>query len=383
MNSEFTPEEILRYSRHLVLPEVGINGQHQLKEAAVLIVGSGGLGSPIALYLAACGVGRIGIVDYDVVELSNLQRQVIHSSDEIGTPKVKSARKRMLAINPEIKVDAYDELFTSKNAEKIAEPYEIVIDGTDNLPTRYLMNDLCVLTGKPYVFGAVYRFSGQAGVFDARHGACYRCVFPEPPPPEAVPPCSVVGVMGVVPGIIGILQATEVIKLILGIGTTLVSQLLLYDALDSSTRIIQVNKNPSCKVCGQHPEISGLIDYEEYCRIQVRDRELAVDNEQTISPADLRQKLKAGEPMRLIDLRDPLEVEISKIQGAENIPFARLCEEMEGWDKNQEIVLICSSGFLSIIAARMMKAAGFGQVSSLKGGLRAWEGEVDLPLGIS
>jgi molybdopterin/thiamine biosynthesis adenylyltransferase/rhodanese-related sulfurtransferase len=380
MSAELTPEEIQRYARHLVIPDVGIQGQRKLKNASILIVGTGGLGSPIALYLAASGVGRIGIVDYDVIELSNLQRQVIHSSDGIGSSKVQSAKRRMLAINPDIRVDAYEELFTSQNAEKIAEPYEILIDGTDNLPTRYLLNDLGVFTGKPYVYGAVYRFSGQLAVLDARKGACYRCVFPEPPPAEMVPPCGVAGIVGVVPGTIGLLQATEVIKLILGIGHPLISQFLLYDALDSSTRIIQMKKNPDCKVCSAHPEITHLIDYEQFCNMRVRGQELEIENEHQFSPIELQQKLKAGDPIRLIDLREPVELQISKIAGAENVPFHQLPVEMKKWDKSQPIVLICHIGFLSAIAVRLMAASGFTQVKNLNGGMRAWSKEVDSSL---
>lgn len=374
---EISPEEVQRYSRHLVVPEIGLQGQIKLKNSSVLIVGCGGLGSPIALYLAASGIGRIGIVDYDSIELSNLQRQVIHSTNLIGTSKVQSARNRLLAINPEIRVDVYDELFTSKNAERIAASYQILIDGTDNIPTRYLMNDLCVFTGKPYVYGAVYRFSGQLGVFDASKGACYRCVFPEPPPPESVPSCAVAGVVGVVPGVIGLLQATEVIKLILGIGSPLISQLLLYDALECKTHTIKVTKNPACKVCSPNPEITRLIDYEKFCNMSIRDQDLAIENRHTISPVDLKEKIMHGQPFRLIDLREPVELQISVIPNSENVPFRRLSDEMEKWDKSQPVVLICHIGFLSAIARRMLSEAGFKNVKSLKGGMRAWARETD------
>jgi molybdopterin/thiamine biosynthesis adenylyltransferase/rhodanese-related sulfurtransferase len=377
MVNELNPEEIIRYSRHLVIPEIGIQGQLKLKESSVLIVGNGGLGSPVALYLAASGIGRIGIVDYDVIELSNLQRQVIHSTDLIGTSKVKSARKRMVAINPEISVDVYEELFTSQNAKKIAAPYDILVDGTDNIPTRYLMNDLCVFTGKPYVYGAVYRFSGQIGVFDASKGACYRCLFPVPPPPESVPSCAVAGVVGVVSGIIGLLQATEVVKLILGIGSPLISQLLFYDALESSMRTIKINKNPNCKVCGAHPEITHLIDYEQFCNTSIRDQDLVAEKSHAISATELNEKIQLGQSLRLVDLREPVELEISKIPNSENIPFYRLSHEMKKWDKSQPMVLICHIGFLSAIAQRMLSAAGFKNVKSLKGGMRAWAREAD------
>lgn len=376
---DISPEEIQRYSRHLVVPEIGLQGQMKLKKSSVLIVGCGGLGSPIALYLAALGIGRIGIVDCDTIELSNLQRQVIHSTDLVGTSKVQSARSRLLAINPDIRVDAYEELFTSQNAERIAQPYEILIDGTDNIPTRYLMNDLGVLTGKPYVYGAVYRFIGQMGVFDAPKGACYRCVFPTPPSPESVPACAVAGVVGVVPGIIGLLQATEVIKLTLGIGSPLISQMILYDALECKMQTIEVPKNPVCKICGSNPEITQLIDYEQFCHMSIRDQDWGSESSHTVTPAELKEKLQQHQPMRLIDLRDPVELQIIQIPGAENIPFHQLTEKMKEWDKNQKIILICHIGFLSDIAQRMLLEAGFIDVQCLKGGIRAWAGESDSP----
>ncbi len=382
MINEFIPEEIQRYSRHLVIPEVGMQGQRKLKNASVLIVGTGGLGSPLMLYLAASGVGRIGIADYDVIELSNLNRQVIHNTSDIGSSKVQSARKRMLAINPNIRVDAYDKVFTSQNAEKIAAPYDILIDGTDNIPTRYLINDLCVFTAKPYVYGAVYRFYGQLGIFDARYGACYRCVFPEPPLPEAVPSCSVAGVVGVVPGVVGILQAVEVVKLVIGIGTSLTSKLLLYEALDCVTRTIEVKKNPNCKICGEKPELTSLIDYEQFCRMPVRGQDQITESSQSISPVELQAILQSGQSIRLIDLREPIELQILKIPNSENIPFYHLTDEMKKWDKSQPIVLICHIGFLSAIAQKMMSAAGFKKVMSLEGGIRSWAKEVNSSLNV-
>ncbi len=374
---EIKPEEIIRYSRHLVIPEVGLQGQIKLKKSSVLIVGCGGLGTPIMQYLAASGIGRIGIVDYDVIELSNLHRQPIYSTEDIGKLKVKSAQKRMLKINPEIRVDAYNELFTSQNAERIAEPYDILIDGTDNIPTRYLINDLCVFSDKSYVYGAVYRFFGQVGIFQSSKGACYRCMMPVPPSPEVVPSCAVAGVMSIIPGIIGLFQANEVIKLILEIGSPLVSKLLLYDSLENSSNIIEVNKAPNCIVCGTDPQITQLIDYEEFCHMSIRDRDLDSGNSHAISPAELKEKIKQHKPMRLIDLRNPVELQILKIPEAENIPFHRLSVEIKEWDKDQEIILICHIGFLSSIAQRMMAQAGFNEVHSLKGGLRAWAKESD------
>lgn len=377
MPVDFSPEELLRYSRQLVIPEVGLRGQSKLKSASVLIVGCGALGSPIAQYLAASGIGRIGLVDYDNIELSNLQRQVMYRTSLIGKSKVQSARHQLLEINPEIKVDAYEVLFTSENAERIVAPYEIVIDGTDNIPTRYLMNDICVFTGKPYVYGAVYRFEGQAGVFDASKGACYRCLFPKPPPPESVPSCAVAGVIGTVPGIIGLYQAVEVIKLILGIGSPLVNKLLFYDALECKTDTIKIVKNPYCKVCGPNPEITHLIDYEEFCNTSIRDTDMAIVDKHSISPLDLKEEISRGQNYRLIDLREPMELQILVFPNSENVPFHQLPEEMKKWDKSQPIVLICHIGFLSVIARRIMEAGGFKTVKCLKGGIRAWATEVD------
>ncbi|MDP2966103.1 MAG: molybdopterin-synthase adenylyltransferase MoeB [Pelolinea sp.] len=377
MENDFSPEEILRYSRHLVIPEIGLDGQNKLKHSSVLIIGCGGLGSIIALYLAASGVGRIGIVDYDAIELSNLQRQVIYKTDLIGTSKVLSARNQLSALNPDIRVDIFEKLFTSRNAEKIAAPYQILIDGTDNIPTRYLINDLCVFTGKPYVYGAVYRFSGQVGIFDSSRGACYRCIFPEPPPPESVPPCAVAGVVGVVPGLIGLFQATEVIKLILGIGSPLISQLLLFDALESKTNIINVPKNPSCKVCRPNPEITHLIDYEKFCNMTIRNQDHAIENSHSINSAELNKEIALGQVLRLIDLREPVEQQIIAIPNSENISFYRFSEEMKKWDKSKPVVLICHIGFLSAIARNIMAEAGFKDVKVLRGGIRAWARETD------
>ena len=371
------PEELIRYSRHLVIPEIGLNGQIKLKSSSVLVVGCGALGSPIAQYLAASGIGRIGLVDYDDIELSNLQRQVIYKTALIGKSKVQSARHQLLEINPEIKVDAYDEVFNSENAERIVAPYQIVIDGTDNLPTRYLMNDLCVFTGKPYVYGAVYRFEGQVGVFDASKGACYRCLFPEPPPPASVPSCAVAGVFGAVPGIIGLYQAVEVIKFILGIGSPLVSQLLFYDALECKMDSVKITKNPTCKVCSPNPHIPHLIDYEEFCNSPIRDSDLAIEDKYSISPIDLKAEILQGQNYRLIDLREPVELQISVFPGSENVPFHQLADEMRKWDKSESIVLICHIGFLSVIARRIMSEGGFKTVKCLKGGIRAWATEVD------
>ena len=268
--NDLTQAELLRYSRHLILPEVGLEGQRKLKNAAVLLVGTGGLGSPLALYLAAAGIGRIGLVDYDVVDDSNLQRQVIHGTDRLGELKVESARRRMLELNPYIRVEAYNEVFSAENAREIAAGYDVLVDGTDNFPTRYLINDLAVLTGRPFVYGSIFRFEGQVSVFDARRGPCYRCLFPEPPPPDSVPSCAEGGVFGVLPGTVGTIQGTEVIKLILGIGEPLIGKLLLYDALEMTFQTVTLRKNPRCRVCGETPSVTELIDYEQFCGVPAR-----------------------------------------------------------------------------------------------------------------
>jgi len=377
MDYEMKPEEILRYSRQLIIPEIGLKGQKKLKRSSVLIVGCGGLGSPIALYLASSGIGHIGLVDYDLVELSNLHRQPIYRNEDIGKPKVILARERLLSINPEIQVDTYNKLFTSQNADKIAQSYDIIIDGTDNIPTRYLINDLCVFTDKPYVYGAVYRFFGQASVFHASKGPCYRCLMPTPPSPESVPSCAVTGVVGFIPGIIGLLQTSEVIKIIVGFGSSLVGKLLLVDALENAFDVIELNKDPNCLVCGSDPEVTKLIDYEQFCHISVRDRDLAFENKNAITPAELKEKIMQHQPVRLIDLRDPVELQIIKISESENVPFHRLSNDMKKWNKEQEIILICHIGFLSSIAQRMMTEAGFSAVRNLKGGMRVWGRDVD------
>jgi sulfur-carrier protein adenylyltransferase/sulfurtransferase len=371
-------EEILRYSRHLLIPDVGLEGQRKLKAARVLVIGTGGLGSPVALYLAAAGVGCIGLVDYDVVDASNLQRQVIHGTSGIGELKVESARQRMLDLNPNIQVDAFNEPFTSENALRIAEGYDILIDGTDNFPTRYLVNDVCVLQGKPNVYGSIFRFEGQVSVFYAKDGPCYRCLFPEPPPPGLVPSCAEGGVLGVLPGTVGTLQATEAIKLILGIGTPLVGRLLLYDALDMTFQTVKLRKNPNCKVCGPNPEITHLIDYEAFCGVPGHDHEgETTGSDWDIQPRDLERRLKAGEPIRLIDVREPVELQVARLPGEELIPLGELAANLHKLDSSQEIVLFCKSGGRSNRALELLLSAGFRKVKNLRGGINAWSREVD------
>lgn len=383
MLPELSHEEIHRYSRHLLIPDVGLGGQQKLKAASVLIVGTGGLGSPVALYLAAAGVGRIGLVDYDVVDFSNLQRQIIHGESRLGDLKVESARDRLKDINPDIQIDVYNDLLTSENAFEIAEPYDIIIDGTDNFPTRYLVNDLCVLTGKPNVYGSIFRFDGQASVFYAKKGPCYRCLFPEPPPPGLVPSCAEGGVLGVLPGTIGSIQATEALKLILGIGEPLIGRLLLYDALDLSFQSVKLKKNPNCKVCGQHPEVTELIDYEDFCGLPVHDlEEGSAGAEWDISPSQLSETLSSGKELRLIDVREPHEREISNLAGSEIIPLGEFASRLSELDSSEYIILFCKAGTRSTRALEIMASAGFKKVKNLKGGINAWANEVDPSLPI-
>jgi molybdopterin/thiamine biosynthesis adenylyltransferase/rhodanese-related sulfurtransferase len=383
MLPELSHEEIHRYSRHLLIPDVGLEGQRKLKAASVLIVGTGGLGSPVSLYLAAAGVGRIGLVDYDVFDFSNLQRQIVHGESRLGDLKVESARDRLLDLNPEIQVDIHNTFLSSENAFEIAEPYDIIIDGTDNFPTRYLVNDLCVLTGKVNVYGSIYRFDGQASVFDARVGPCYRCLFPEPPPPGLVPSCAEGGVLGVLPGTIGSIQATEALKLILGIGEPLIGRLLLYDALDLSFQTVKLQKNPDCKVCGEDPEVTELIDYEDFCGIPAHDHEEGSAGEQwDITAPELAEKLHSGEDLRLIDVREPHELEISQLEGEELIPLGQFASHLSDLDSSQEIVLFCKSGTRSTRALEILVSAGFKKVKNLKGGINAWAEEVDPSLPV-
>ena len=376
MNTTLTPGEYLRYSRHLLIPDVGLQGQLKLKQSTALIIGAGGLGSPVALYLAAAGVGRIGIADSDVVDASNLQRQVLHGSAELGQPKVESARRRMLDINPHITVDIYPEPFTAANARQIAAPYNVIVDCSDNFPTRYLSNDLCVLTGKANIYGAIYRFDGQASVFDARQGPCYRCLFPEPPPPGMTPTCSDGGVLGVLPGVIGALQATETLKVLLGIGETLVGRLLLFNALEMSFELIKLRKNPRCKVCGTSPSVSELIDYEAFCGVPGREHPSA-DEEGQISVAELAAKLQRGDGLVLVDVREPHELEISHLPDARLIPLGELPTRMAELDKSAQIVLFCRTGSRSGRALEMLRAAGYTQARHLAGGINAWAREID------
>ncbi len=376
--SAFSADEFRRYSRQLLLPEVGLSGQRKLKSAAVLIVGTGGLGSPVSIYLAAAGVGCIGLVDHDEVEYSNLHRQILHGSSKLGERKVESARARLLDINPEIEVDVYDEVFSADNALKISRPYDVIVDASDNFPTRYLVNDVCVLSGKPNVYGSVFRFEGQASVFWSQAGPCYRCIFPAPPPPDLVPNCAEGGVFGAVPGVVGTIQATETLKLILEIGETLVGRLLIYDSLAMRFDDIRLKKNPRCKICGQAPEISELIDYEDFCGLPAHDSgKEQMPPEREIEARELAERLGREERIHLIDVREPHELEISHITAAHSVPLGSLAAAMYEFDHDEPIVLVCRTGTRSARALGILSAAGFKDVKNLHDGINAWAEEID------
>ncbi len=383
-NVELSHAEIRRYSRHLIMPEVGLGGQKKLKAASVLLIGTGGLGSPTAMYLAAAGIGRIGLVDYDTVDESNLQRQVIHGLSTVGELKVESAKARLVDLNPDIQIDVYNVPFTSENALELAAPYDLIIDGTDNFPTRYLVNDVCVKMGKVNVYGSIFRFDGQVTVFDAEHGPCYRCLFPEPPPPGLVPSCAEGGVLGILPGTIGTLQATEAIKVILGIGETMVGRLLLYNALDSSFDFVKLRKNPECRACSLPPEDVVLIDYEEFCGVPMHDHEEegTAGEAWDITVGQLKEKLDAGDALRIVDVREPHEWEIVHIEGADLIPLGDILERMNELDTAENLVLMCKSGVRSAKALHTLRDAGFRKLKNLKGGVLAWAREVDTSLPV-
>jgi len=382
MLPELSRDEILRYSRHLLIPEVGLDGQRKLKNSSALIIGTGGLGSPVSLYLAAAGIGRIGLVDYDVVESSNLQRQVIHGTSTIGKLKVDSAKAKLLDLNPDIQVDVYNEPYTSENALRIAKDYDIILDGTDNFPTRYLTNDVAVFLGKPNVYASIYRFDGQVSVFYAKEGPCYRCLFPEPPPPGLVPSCAEGGVLGVLPGTIGTLQATEALKVLLGIGEPLIGKLLLYNALDMTFDFVKLKKNPNCRVCGPNADIKELIDYEEFCGVPSHDHEEgSAGAAHDITVQELAERVKTNH-LKLLDVREPHELQISAIPNAVNIPLGQLAARLSELDSADEMVIFCKSGSRSARGLELLASAGFKKVKNLKGGINAWAKEVDtnLPL---
>lgn len=367
-----TPEEAQRYSRHIILPEVGMEGQLKLKAAKVLLVGMGGLGSPSALYLAAAGIGALGIVDFDAVDASNLHRQVIHFTTDEGRPKIESAAEKITAINPNVQVVPFAERLTSKNALEIVSQFDIVLDGADNFPTRYLVNDACVLTGKPNCYGSIFRFDGQASVFGAPGGPCYRCLYPEPPPPGLVPSCAEGGVLGVLPGIVGLVQATEAIKLILGKGESLVGRLLLFDALEMRWREMKIKRDPNCPVCGDNPTVKELIDYEQFCGIFPEEPNL---NE--IDPQTLKNRMDRGEKLVLLDIREPHELQISQLPGIVHIPMEDVPYRMDELDADAEIVVICRTGNRSAKVTDYLLDQGFKQVYNLATGMNGWADTVD------
>ncbi len=383
-------EEVERYSRHLIMPEVGMDGQKKLKAASILLIGAGGLGSPLALYLTAAGIGRIGLVDYDVVDYTNLQRQIIHGTKDVGRPKLESAKESMLAINPFVQVDTYEVALTSANALEILAPYDIIIDGTDNFPTRYLTNDACVLLGKPNVYGSIFRFEGQLSVFYAKEGPCYRCLFPEPPPPGSVPSCAEGGVLGILPGTIGAMQATEAIKLILGIGDSMIGRLVLYDALNMEFTEVKLRKNPNCPVCGENPTVTELIDYEQFCGAPAHDRspytteEIGLNEVRQITPVQLKERLDAGDDLLILDVRQRHEWEISNLEplGAKLIPQSEVMGHIDEFDQNQEIVVQCRSGVRSANVIMVMQQLGFKNLWNLDGGINRWAQEVDPSLPV-
>ena len=371
-------EEILRYSRHLIMPEVGMDGQLKLKNAKVLLVGTGGLGAPLGLYLAAAGVGRIGLVDFDVVDHTNLHRQVIHGTKDVGRKKLDSAADRMRDINPNVQLDLYEVALTSENALDILAPYDLVVDGTDNFPTRYLVNDACVMLKKPNVYGSIFRFEGQATVFAYPGGPCYRCLYPEPPPPGLVPSCAEGGVLGILPGMIGMVQATEAVKLILGQGELLVGRLMLYDALAMRFRELKLRRNPECPVCGDHPTVTKLIDYQEFCGIPKHEPEPAPGaREGEIGPLEVKAKMDRGDRFVLIDVREPHEYQICRIPGAKLIPLGELPKRVNELDTAVEIVAHCKSGVRSGKACDFLRQAGFRKVKNMTGGILAWSDKVD------
>lgn len=372
-----SPQEVKRYSRHLIMPEVGVEGQKRLKSGSILLIGAGGLGSPLGLYLAAAGVGRLGLVDFDVVDFSNLQRQIIHGTPDVGKPKLQSARERIQAINPEVRVDGYETKITRANALDLIRPYDLVIDGTDNFPTRYLVNDACVLLKKPNIYGSIFRFDGQASVFVPGEGPCYRCLYPEPPPPGEVPSCAEGGVLGILPGIIGCIQATEAIKLLLGQGSPLVGRLMLYDALQMSFREFKIRRNPKCPVCGDKPTITELIDYDQFCGIRGQEAPAPAPAGGDISVEELKKRLDRGEKVLILDVRNPPEYDICRIAGSKLVPLPDLPQRLSELDPEQEMVVHCKSGMRSAKAIAFLRQQGFTKLRNMTGGILAWAEKID------
>ena len=373
---KLSKEEVLRYSRHLIMPEVGMDGQLKLRRARVLLIGTGGLGAPLGLYLAAAGVGHLGLVDFDVVDFTNLQRQVTFSTSDVGKPKIAAAKARLSGINPSIEIETFETRLTSANALELFRDFDIIVDGTDNFPTRYLVNDACVLLGKPNVYGSIFRFEGQATVFGYPGGPCYRCLYPEPPPPGLVPSCAEGGVLGVLPGIVGAIQAMETIKLILGSGEPLVGRLLLFDALGMRFRELRLRKNPACPLCGEHRTITGLIDYEEFCGIRGEEAAPVTNGIPEITAREMKARLDRGDNLFILDVREPHEFQICNLQG-HLIPLGQLPQRVKELDSSREIVVHCRSGKRSAEAIMFLQQAGFRKLWNLKGGVLAWSDEVD------
>jgi sulfur-carrier protein adenylyltransferase/sulfurtransferase len=369
-------EEVMRYSRHLIMPEVGMDGQLKLKQAKVLCIGTGGLGAPLGLYLAAAGVGRIGLVDFDVVDSTNLQRQVLFGTSDVGRPKITAAADRLHNLNPDIQIDTFETHLSSDNALDIMKDYDIVVDGTDNFPTRYLVNDACVMLGKPNVYGSIFRFEGQITIFGYPDGSCYRCLYPEPPPPGLVPSCAEGGVLGVLPGIVGTIQAAETLKLIIGKGDPLVGRLLLFDALAMKFRELKLRKNPDCPVCGTHPTVTKLIDYAEFCGIRGEEAPVTATNLPEITPRELKTRLDRGDDLFILDVRETHEYQICNLNG-HLIPLGELARRVNELDSSREIVAHCRSGKRSADAVEFLQKAGFRKIWNLKGGILAWSDEVD------
>jgi molybdopterin/thiamine biosynthesis adenylyltransferase/rhodanese-related sulfurtransferase/molybdopterin converting factor small subunit len=375
---ELTNEEIKRYSRHLIMPEVGVEAQKKLKASKVLCIGAGGLGSPAAMYLAAAGVGTLGIVDFDTVDFSNLQRQILHGTPDVGRSKLASAKDRLNALNPNVKIETYETALSSQNALELFAPYDVILDGTDNFPTRYLVNDACVLLGKPNAYGSIFRFEGQASVFATKDGPCYRCLYPEPPPPGLVPSCAEGGVLGVLPGIIGVIQATETIKLIIGVGEPLIGRFMIFDALKMKFRELKLRKDPDCPVCGTHPTVTRLIDYEQFCGVVPAAPEQVTVNKATeITSVELKQRLDRGDALKIVDVREPNEYQINRIPGSELIPLGDVPKRYTELNKNDEIVVHCKMGGRSAKAADFLRSVGFTRVLNLRGGILDWVDKVD------
>jgi molybdopterin/thiamine biosynthesis adenylyltransferase/rhodanese-related sulfurtransferase len=372
MAATISPREYRRYGRHLIIPEVGMEGQRKLKAAKVLVIGTGGLGAPSSLYLAAAGVGTLGLVDFDTVDETNLHRQILFNEGDIGKSKVLAAKRRLLEANPNTSIKVYEERLTSQNALDLFRDYDVVVDGTDNFPTRYLTNDACVILGKPNVYASIFRFEGQATVFDARKGPCYRCLYPKPPPPGLVPSCAEGGVLGVLPGLVGLIQATETIKLIIGKGEPLIGRLLVFDALGMSFEELRIRKNPKCPVCSPNPEITQLIDYEQFCGIQQH-----ADSVASVRPKELVAELGHGKKVVLVDVREPHEYDIARIEGSKLIPLGDLPERVNELDTADELVMYCHTGQRSARATQFLRGLGFRKVRNLEGGIDLWSLDVD------